>query len=301
MPSQFSFKGVATALVTPMRQADGTVDEGALRSLVEFQITNGVNGVVPCGTTGESATLNHAEHHHVMDVVVEQAAGRVPVIIGAGSNSTREAISLTQHARAIGANAVLSIAPYYNKPTQEGFYQHYKAITESVEIPIFVYNVPGRTGSNITSETTLRIAELPGIAGIKEASGNIQQIMEILRHRPTHFTVLSGDDALTLPLMALGADGAISVVANEAPLLFSSMVRLCLEEKFSEARVVHEELLQLMSLNFIESNPIPVKSALAMMGMIEEAYRLPLTPMSGEHRFAVRRALEELHLLEPHQ
>jgi 4-hydroxy-tetrahydrodipicolinate synthase len=301
MPSQFSFKGVATALVTPMHLADGTVDEGALRSLVEFQITNGVNGVVPCGTTGESATLNHAEHHHVMDVVVEQAAGRVPVIIGAGSNSTREAISLTQHARAIGANAVLSIAPYYNKPTQEGFYQHYKAITESVEIPIFVYNVPGRTGSNITAETTLRIAELPGIAGIKEASGNIQQIMEILRHRPPQFTVLSGDDALTLPLMALGADGAISVVANEAPLLFSSMVRLCLEEKFSEARVVHEELLNLMSLNFIESNPIPVKSALAMMGMIEEAYRLPLTPMSGEHRFAVRRALEELHLLEPHQ
>lgn len=301
MPSQFSFKGVATALVTPMHLADGTVDEGALRSLVEFQITNGVNGVVPCGTTGESATLNHAEHHHVMDVVVEQAAGRVPVIIGAGSNSTREAISLTQHARAIGANAVLSIAPYYNKPTQEGFYQHYKAITESVEIPIFVYNVPGRTGSNITAETTLRIAELPGIAGIKEASGNIQQIMEILRHRPPQFTVLSGDDALTLPLMALGADGAISVVANEAPLLFSSMVRLCLEEKFSEARVVHEELLKLMSLNFIESNPIPVKSALAMMGMIEEAYRLPLTPMSGEHRFAVRRALEELHLLEPHQ
>jgi 4-hydroxy-tetrahydrodipicolinate synthase len=284
-----------------MHQADGTVDEGALRSLVEFQITNGVNGVVPCGTTGESATLNHAEHHHVMDVVVEQAAGRVPVIIGAGSNSTREAISLTQHARAIGANAVLSIAPYYNKPTQEGFYQHYKAITESVEIPIFVYNVPGRTGSNITAETTLRIAELLGIAGIKEASGNIQQIMEILRHRPPQFTVLSGDDALTLPLMALGADGAISVVANEAPLLFSSMVRLCLEEKFSEARVVHEELLKLMSLNFIESNPIPVKSALAMMGMIEEAYRLPLTPMSGEHRFAVRRALEELHLLEPHQ
>jgi len=301
MPSQFSFKGVATALVTPMRQADGTVDEGALRSLVEFQITNGVNGVVPCGTTGESATLNHAEHHHVMDVVVEQAAGRVPVIIGAGSNSTREAISLTQHARAIGANAVLSIAPYYNKPTQEGFYQHYKAITESVEIPIFVYNVPGRTGSNITAETTLRIAELPGIAGIKEASGNIQQIMEILRHRPPHFAVLSGDDALTLPLMSLGADGAISVVANEAPLLFSSMVRLCLEEKFSEARVVHEELLNLMSLNFIESNPIPVKCALAMMGMIEEAYRLPLTLMSGEHRFAVRRALEELHLLEPHQ
>src|SRR3990172_3308307 len=235
MSSQFSFKGVATALVTPMQQSDGAIDEKALRSLVEFQITNGVSGLVPCGTTGESATLNHAEHHHVMDVVVEQTAGRVPVIIGAGSNATREAISLTQHARAIGANAVLSIAPYYNKPTQEGFYQHYKAITEAVNIPIFVYNVPGRTGSNITAETTLRIAELPGIAGIKEASGNMQQIMEILRHRPTQFIVLSGDDALTLPLIALGADGAISVVANEAPLLFSSMVRLCLEEKFSEA------------------------------------------------------------------
>ena len=301
MSSQFSFKGVATALGTPMHLADGTVDEGALRLLVEFQITNGVNGVVPCGTTGESATLNHAEHHHAMDVVVEQSGGRVPVIIGAGSNSTREAISLTQHARAIGANAVLSIAPYYNKPTQEGFYQHYKAITDSVEVPIFLYNVPARTGGNIKADTTLRIAELPGIAGFKEASGNIQQIMEILRRRPTHFTVLSGDDALTLPLMALGADGAISVVANEAPLLFSPMVRLCVEEKFPEARVVHEELLNLMSLNSIESNPIPVKSALAMMEMIEEAYRLPLTPMMDEHRFAVRRAREELHSLEPHQ
>jgi 4-hydroxy-tetrahydrodipicolinate synthase len=301
MSSQFTFRGVATALVTPMQLSDGAIDEKALRSLVDFQITNGVNGLVPCGTTGESATLDHAEHHHVMDVVVEQAAGRVPVIIGAGSNSTREAISLTQHARAIGANAVLSIAPYYNKPTQEGFYQHYKAISESVEIPIFVYNVPGRTGSNISAETTLRIAELPGIAGIKEASGNIPQIMEILRNRPAQFTVLSGDDSITLPLIALGADGAISVVANEAPLLFSSMVRLCLEEKFSEARIIHEELLRLMNLNFIESNPIPVKSALSMMGMIDEAYRLPLTPMSSEHRFAVRRALEELHLLETQQ
>lgn len=298
MTTQFSFRGVATALVTPMQAGSGEIDEKALRSLVEYQIANGINGLVPCGTTGESATLNHAEHHHVMDIVVEQTAGRLPVIIGAGSNSTREAISLTQHARAIGADAILSIAPYYNKPTQEGFYQHYRAIIESVDIPVFVYNVPGRTGSNITAETTLRVAELPGIAGIKEASGNIQQIMEILRHRPKNFTVLSGDDALTLPLIALGADGAISVVSNETPGLFSSMVRLALEEKFSEARVIHEELLRLMNLNFVESNPIPVKGALAMMGMIEEAYRLPLTPMSSDHRFAVRRALEELHLVE---
>ncbi|HTR80473.1 MAG TPA: 4-hydroxy-tetrahydrodipicolinate synthase [Bacteroidota bacterium] len=298
MSSQFSFRGVATALVTPMLASDGTVDERSLRALVDFQITNGVNGLVPCGTTGESATLNHAEHHHVMDVVVEQAAGRVPVIVGAGSNSTHEAISLTQHARAIGANAVLSIAPYYNKPTQSGFFEHYKAISESVDIPIIVYNVPGRTGSNINAETTLKIAELPGIAGIKEASGNMQQVMEILRHRPSHFTVLSGDDALALPLLALGADGVISVVSNETPRLFSTMVRLCLEGNFAEARGIHEELLQLMNLNFIESNPIPVKGALAIMGIIEEAYRLPLTPMTTDHRFAIRRALEELHLME---
>ena len=301
MSSQFSFRGVATALVTPMQNSDGAVDERALRALVDFQITNGVNGLVPVGTTGESATLNHAEHHHVMDVVVEQTAGRVPVIVGAGSNSTREAISLTQHARAIGAQAALSIAPYYNKPTQEGFYQHYKAIAESVDIPIFVYNVPGRTGSNINAETTLRIAEIPGIAGIKEASGNMSQVMEILRHRPQRFTVLSGDDALTLPLMALGADGAISVVANETPGLFSKMVRHCLDGNFAEARTIHEELLQLMNLNFIESNPIPVKGALAIMGLIDETYRLPLTPMTTDHRFAVRRALEELHLMESHK
>jgi 4-hydroxy-tetrahydrodipicolinate synthase len=297
MSSHFFFRGVATALVTPMRR-DSSVDEQALRHLVDFQLKNGVNGLVPCGTTGESATLNHAEHHHVMDIVVEQTAGSIPVIIGAGSNSTHEAISLTQHARAIGANAVLSIAPYYNKPTQTGFFEHYRAITEAVDIPIILYNVPGRTGSNINAETTLRIAELPGIAGIKEASGNVAQIMEILRHRPKNFAVLSGDDALTLPLLALGADGVISVVANEVPNLFSTMVKLALEGKFAEARILHEELLPLMNLNFIESNPIPVKSALAMMGFIEEICRLPLTQMSTDHRFAMRRALEELHLVE---
>ena len=301
MSSQFVFRGAATALVTPMRKDDGSVDERALRSLVEFQITSGINGLVPCGTTGESATLNHAEHHHVMDVVVEQTAGRVPVIVGAGSNSTREAISLTQHARAIGANAVLSIAPYYNKPTQEGFFQHYKAITEAVDIPVFVYNVPGRTGSNVNAETTLRIAELPGVAGIKEASGNMGQIMEILRQRPSGFAVLSGDDALALPLLALGADGVISVVSNEVPSIFSTMVRMGLENNFTEARLLHEEILPLMNLNFLESNPIPVKAALAMMGMIDEAYRLPLTAMSLDHRFSMRRVLEDLHLLEEHR
>lgn len=297
MSSPFSFRGVATALVTPM-QTNGDIDVDSLKRLVEFQITNGVQGLVPCGTTGESATLSHPEHHHVMDIVAEQANGRVPIIVGAGSNSTREAISLTQHARAIGADAVLSVAPYYNKPTQQGFFEHYKAIADAVDIPIFAYNVPGRTGSNINAETTLRIAEIPGIAGIKEASGNIPQVMEIVRHRPKKFVVLSGDDALTLPMMALGADGVISVVANEVPLIFSEMVHLCREGDFINARQIHERLLDLMNLNFIESNPIPAKTALAMMGIIKESFRLPLTPMSLEHKFKLRRALEELSLVE---
>lgn len=296
MSSPFIFRGVATALVTPLLQ-DGAVDEFSLRRLVEFQITNGIHGIVPCGTTGESATLTHAEHHHVMDIVVDQTKGRIPVIIGAGSNSTREAISLTQHARAIGASAVLSIAPYYNKPTQPGFFEHYKAITEAVDIPIIVYNCPGRTGSNITAETTLRLAELPGIAGIKEASGNVPQIMEIIRNKPKNFVVLSGDDAIALPLLSVGCDGVVSVVANEVPKQFSAMVRFALEENFVEARRIHNDLLPLMNANFIESNPIPVKSALAMMGLIHEVYRLPLTKMSSEHRFAMRRILEELQLI----
>ena len=296
MSSSFSFRGVATALVTPMLQ-NGEIDTQSLRDLVEFQISNGVSGLVPCGTTGESATLSHPEHHHVMDIVAEQTNGRVPNIVGAGSNSTREAISLTQHARAIGASAVLSVAPYYNKPTQQGFFEHYRAIVEAVDIPVFVYNVPGRTGSNINAETTLRLAELPGIAGIKEASGNIPQVMEILRHRPKNFVVLSGDDALALPMMSVGADGVISVVANEVPSEFSSMIRHCLSGDFVRARPIHERLLDLMNLNFIESNPIPVKSALSMMGIIQEAYRLPLTPMSVEHKFTLRRALEELSLV----
>ncbi len=297
MASSFAFRGTATALVTPMAR-DGSVDEERLRRLVEIQIGGGVEGLVPCGTTGESATLNHAEHHHVMDIVVEQAGGRVPIIVGAGSNSTHEAVSLTQHARAIGAGATLSITPYYNKPTQEGLFRHYQAIVESVDLPVYVYNVPGRTGVNVSAETALRIAELPGIAGIKEASGNVPQIMEIIRHAPEGFSVLSGDDALTLPLLALGAAGVVSVVANEVPSLMAAMVRQALGGNFAEARRLHEELLPLMNLNFIESNPIPVKTALAMMGLIEESVRLPLTRMTPEHRFALRRGLEELRLVE---
>ncbi|MFA6541933.1 MAG: 4-hydroxy-tetrahydrodipicolinate synthase [Bacteroidota bacterium] len=296
MTPDFSFRGTATALVTPMLP-NGEIDAPALQRLVEFQIENGINGLVPVGTTGESATLSHPEHHHVMDIVAKQTRGRVLMIVGAGSNSTREAISLTQHARAIGASAVLSVAPYYNKPTQQGFFEHYKAITESVDIPVFVYNVPGRTGSNITAETTLRLAELPGIAGIKEASGNMAQVMEILRHRPKHFVVLSGDDALSFPMLACGIDGVVSVVANEVPAEFSTLVQLSLNGNFGEARKIHEQLFDLMNLNFIESNPIPVKAALSMMGMIHESYRLPLTRMSLDHRLKLRRALEELSLI----
>ena len=297
MSSTFSFRGTATALVTPMMPT-GEVDKEALERLVEFQITNGISALVPVGTTGESATLSHPEHHHVMDIVAAKANKRVPIIVGAGSNSTREAISLTQHARAIGADAVLSVGPYYNKPTQQGFFEHYKAIAETVDIPVFVYNVPGRTGSNITAETTLRLAEIPGIAGIKEASGNFAQIMEILRHRPKNFTVVSGDDAITMPMMVLGADGVISVVANEVPGEFSRMVKLCLLGDFVHAREIHERLLTLMNLNFIESNPIPVKAALAMMGMINEVYRLPLVKMGKENRLKLQKALEELSLIK---
>ncbi len=296
MSSTFSFRGTATAIVTPMLP-DTSIDVESLKKLVDFQISNGINGLVPCGTTGETATLDHSEHHLVMDIVAEQTQGRVPIIIGAGSNSTKEAISLTKHAREIGANAVLSITPYYNKPTQKGLFEHYKAITDAVDIPVILYNVPSRTGCNMLPETVLKIAELPNISGIKEASGNLSQVMEILLHKPKNFTVLSGDDALTLPLMALGADGVISTVSNEVPKEFSKMVQLCLEGKFLEARAIHEKLFTLMNLNFIETNPIPVKSALAMMGKIQEMYRLPLAPMSADNRFTLRRALEELQLV----
>ncbi|MFA6468595.1 MAG: 4-hydroxy-tetrahydrodipicolinate synthase [Bacteroidota bacterium] len=297
MASQFTFRGVATALVTPMLPG-GEIDFEALKELVEFQIVNGVNGLVPVGTTGESATMTAEEDHRVIDAVMEQANGRVPIIVGAGSNSTREAVAAVAYAKKAGANAVISVGPYYNKPTQQGFFEHYKAITEEVDLPVYIYNVPGRTGSNINAETTLKLAELPGIAGIKEASGNMGQVMEILRHRRRHFVVLSGDDALTLPMMAAGADGVISVVSNEVPADFTQMVALCLEGDFVKARALHERLFDLMNMNFIESNPIPAKCALSMMGMIHEAYRLPLTPMTLDHKFQLRRVLEELSLVE---
>lgn len=297
MSNEVFFRGVATALVTPMME-DQSVDEAALRELVEFQIANGVDALVPCGTTGESATLTHEEHRRVMSVVVEQTAHRVPVIAGAGSNATAEAVSLTHHARKIGADAVLSVAPYYNKPTQRGFLEHYRAIARAAEIPVIIYNVPGRTGSNIDAATTLALAEIPGIAGVKEASGNVSQIMDILHRRPEGFGVYSGDDALAYPLLALGADGVISVVSNEVPAEFCTMVHACLDGNFDDAREMHYRLLRLMNLNFVESNPIPVKAALAMMGKITESYRLPLTPMAERNKEQLRAVLSELCSVE---
>jgi 4-hydroxy-tetrahydrodipicolinate synthase len=297
MKTALLFRGTGTALVTPFTK-EGAVDERALRALVNFQIKGGVEALLPTGTTGESVTLTDAEQERVVGIVVDETGGRVPVIAGAGSNATAKAITLSRRMLAAGADAILSVAPYYNKPTQEGYYRHFEAIVEAIDAPLIVYNVPGRTASNIEAETTLRIAEdLPTVAGVKEASGSMGQIMEILRRRPKGFAVWSGDDAITLPLMALGADGVVSVVSNEVPREFSRMVRLCLAGDFAKAARVHHRLLPLMNINFVESNPIPVKAALALMGKIREEYRLPLTPPSDAHRAALRKILKDLDLL----
>lgn len=297
MKREILFKGTGTALVTPFK-TNGTVDEKALRNLVEFQIKNGVEAIIPTGTTGESATLNEAEQIDVIRIVAETARKRAKIIAGAGSNDTSKAIKLSTLAYEAGADAILSVGPYYNKPTQEGFFRHYQVIAEETGVPIVVYNVPGRTGSNIEAETILRIAEkIPNVVGVKEASGNFTQIMDILRNRPKGFAVWSGDDAITLPMVSLSADGVISVVANEVPKMFSQMTRLALNGKFSEALKLHNKLLPLMNFNFIESNPIPVKAALAMMGKIEEAYRLPLVPLSDKHRPKLEAILDELKLI----
>ena len=292
-------QGCATALVTPFTAA-GAVDEERLRSLIEYQIAGGVRLLVPCGTTGESATMTEAEDDHVIKLTIDAARGRARVIAGAGSNSTAAAIDCSKRARALGADAVLIVAPYYNKPMQEGLYQHFRAIAEAVsDLPVVIYNVPGRTSSNIAAQTTLRLArDVENIAAIKEASGNLSQIMEILSERPEGFRVLSGDDSFTFPMIALGADGLISVASNEAPGLMSRMVASALAGKWGEARELHFRLLPLMEVNFIESSPGPVKAALAMMGMIEESYRLPLVPIQEQSRTRLRQVLIELGLLK---
>ncbi len=290
------FRGCFVALVTPFRR-DGQVDYERLDALVDFQLAAGTDGIVPCGTTGESATVHPDEQRQIIRRVVERVRGRVPVIAGAGTNSTEEAVALAQEAEAAGADALLSVTPYYNRPTPEGLYQHFRAIAEAVRLPVILYNVPSRTGCNLDVGTVLRLAEIPNIIGIKEASGNLEQIMELLRVRPQGFLVLSGDDAWTLPILALGGDGVISVIANETPREMRELVAAALEGDFERARALHFRLLPLMRGNFLETNPIPVKAALAMMGLIEENYRLPLVPPRAETRERLRRILADLHLI----
>jgi 4-hydroxy-tetrahydrodipicolinate synthase len=292
-------RGCATALVTPFTSS-GAVDEARMRSLVERQIAGGVRLLVPCGTTGESVTMTEEEDQRVIRLTIEAARGRARVIAGTGSNSTASAIEYSVKARELGADAVLVVAPYYNKPTQEGLYAHFRAVAEAVgELPVVIYNVPGRTSSNILAPTALRLArEVENIVAVKEASGDLSQIMAILRGRPEGFGVLSGDDALTLAMIALGADGLISVASNEAPDLMSRMVELALAGEWAEARALHYRLLPLMEVNFVESSPGPVKAALAMMNLLEEHFRLPLVPVTEKSRERVREALTELGVLK---
>ncbi len=294
-----NLKGCGTALVTPFRK-DGGLDEEALRRLVRFQVQEGIDFLVPCGTTGEAPTLEHDEYLRVVEIVLEEAraAGRqVPVFAGAGGNYTAKVATLIRELEAMGADGILSVSPYYNKPTQEGIYQHYRLLNDQTCLPIIVYNVPGRTGSNIEVSTLARLAALPNIAAVKEASGNITQMAEVINAVPEGFAVLSGDDAITLPLMALGGVGVISVASNEIPGMMARLTSLCLAGDFVEARSLNRRLLPLMQANFIESNPIPVKAALAMMGLIEESYRLPLAPMKPENRAKLERILDGMGLL----
>lgn len=291
------FSGSLVAIVTPFKK--GRVDERALADLIEFQIANGTDGIVPCGTTGESATLTHGEHERVVALTVEVVNRRVPVIAGTGSNSTEEAIALTKHAKQVGADGALIITPYYNKPTQEGLYRHYEALSEAVALPIVLYNVPGRTACNLLPATVLRLAELDRVVGIKEASGNIVQISELASGMPAGFQLLSGDDGNVLPLIALGGCGVISVVSNVAPALMSRFVRACLDEDYPRARESLANVMLLTRAMFLETNPAPAKAALALLGRIGESCRLPLAPMGEENRRELRRLLEVTGVLKP--
>ena len=290
------FQGTGTALVTPFRK-DGSIDEQALRRLVDLQVRAGIDMILPCGTTGEGATLEADESESVVRIVLEQTGGRAAVIVGAGSNSTAKAVKQTEQAKRAGAAGVLSVGPYYNKPTQAGYYAHFSAVAE-VGLPVLLYNVPSRTSSNIETATMLRLAEVPNIVGVKESSGNLAQVMEILQNRPPDFRVLSGDDNLGLSVIAMGGDGLVSVVANEAPGLTREMIDAALAGDFATARRVHYRMLPLMNANFMESNPIPVKAALALMGLIEENYRLPLVPITPSNREKLQKILEDVGLLQ---
>ena len=282
--------GCGTALVTPFAR-DGSVDERALRALVEWQIAEGIHFLVPCGSTGEAATMTPEEQQRVIAIVAETAGGRVPIVAGAASNDTKRAIALSRSAKAAGATHLLHTSPMYNKPPQRGIIAHYRAIADAVDLPVVVYNVPGRTGSNVEAKTTLALAATPGMAAVKEASGNLAQITDILRERPPAFSVLSGDDEMTLAVMAAGGDGIVSVVSNATPRLMSELCECMLRGDLAGARSRHFRLLPWMRAAFVESNPLPVKAALAMMRKIENVLRLPLVPLSESHSGAVRSAL----------
>jgi 4-hydroxy-tetrahydrodipicolinate synthase len=291
-----TLRGCGTALVTPFKE-DLSIDEDALRSFVDFQISEGINFLVPCGTTGESPTLSDAEHRRVVELVVQQTRGRVPVIAGAGGNNTAHVIKLARECERLGVDGLLSVTPYYNKPTQEGLYQHFKAIAESTSLPIILYNVPPRTYVNILPETIVRLAEIPNIIGVKEASGDISQIAEIINRVSPQFKVLSGDDSMTLPLIAVGGVGLISVASNEAPAQLTALTRACLDNNPEEARRLNRQLWPLMKANFIETSPGPVKAAVAMMGKIKEVYRLPMVPVKPETKEKLRAVLVNLKLV----
>ncbi|OYT19310.1 MAG: 4-hydroxy-tetrahydrodipicolinate synthase [Nitrospira sp. UW-LDO-01] len=289
------FTGSLVAIVTPFRK--GKVDERALADLIEWQIANGTNGIVPCGTTGESATLSHDEHNRVIELTVEVARRRVPVVAGTGSNSTDEAIALTKHAKQAGADGSLLITPYYNKPTQEGLYRHYRAVAEAVDLPLVLYNIPGRTGVNMLPTTIARLTALPTIVGVKEGSGSVQQASDIVQMCGDRLTVLAGDDALTLPMMAVGGKGVITVTANIVPAEMAGLVKAFAEGKIEDARRIHFKLSPLFAALFFETNPIPVKEALSLMGKIDPELRLPLCPMAQDTREKLIQALKEASLI----
>jgi 4-hydroxy-tetrahydrodipicolinate synthase len=297
MAAQTKFRGTATAIVTPFKK-DGSIDEAALRRFVDFQISGGVEALVPVGTTGENPTLNAKEQKRVIEIVIEQTNKRVKIFAGAGSNNTAEVIEKVGFAKQAGADAALVVGPYYNRPTQNGYFQHFSAIAHAVDIPLIIYNVPGRTGGNIEATTMLRMAEeIPNVVMVKEASGHMTQIMEIARNMPKDFSLLSGDDSLAYSIIGLGGDGCISVVANEIPKEYSHLLRLCMKGNWTEALQLHFRLLPLMNINFIESSPTPVKTALAMMGMMEETLRLPLVPLTEQSRVKLKNILAELKLI----
>jgi len=287
------FRGVFTALVTPFR-SDESIDESALRELVEKQIAGGVAGLVPMGTTGESPTVSHDENIDVVRIVAEQAAGRVAVIAGTGSNSTAEAVRMTKRAADVGASATLQVTPYYNKPTPEGLYRHFTTIAEATELPVMVYNIPGRTARNVDTDTMMRLAAHPRIVAVKEASGDMAQVMDVCSRKPADFDVLSGDDNLTLPLLSLGGTGVVSVASNIAPVMMVKLVNLALTQDYEGARALHYRMLPLFRAIFVQTNPIPIKAMMAVKGMIEEVYRLPLTGLSSADRESVKRALDQV-------